>query len=450
MPCAQNRPIMAVEHVAAWIDDIVDVSRGQQAPGPGMGVPDPVHRVLVVDDSRAQRRMLAALLGRWGYDVVEAASGHDALAVCQAAMPDLILSDWVMPGMSGPDLCEAVRALKGDRYPYFILLTSRSDKAAVAQGLDRGADDFLTKPVDAVELRARLRAGRRLLSMHAVVTERNRMLANTLSRLETVQSAIDRDLREARRLQQSLVPDRFRAFPGAEVSLLLRPAGHIGGDLVGVFPVGSDRLCLYGIDVAGHGIASALMTARIAAHFSGDTPERNVALRAVPDGTVTLRPPHEVCATLNRMTLGEMGGNQYFTLLLADVHLPSGHVRIAQAGHPPPLILRASGRMQFLGDGGLPIGLIPGASYPSIEVTLDPGDRLLVHSDGITECADESGTMLDDHGLAALLGANAHRRGPALLDLLVEDLAAHAGTDDFTDDISAVLLERSDPSPGEV
>jgi sigma-B regulation protein RsbU (phosphoserine phosphatase) len=441
---------MAVDGMPAWIDDITDVSRAEGAPPAVASAKGGAHRVLVVDDSRAQRRMLGALLGRWGYDVSEAASGEEALELCRTMPADLILSDWMMPGMSGPDLCEAVRALEGQSYPYFILLTSRSDRAAVAQGLDRGADDFLTKPVDAVELRARLRAGHRLLSMHGVVTERNRTLAATLSRLEIVQQAIDRDLREARRLQQSLVPDRFRAFPGAEVSLLLRPAGHIGGDLVGVFPVGGDRLCLYGIDVAGHGIASALMTARLAGHFSGDTPERNVALRALPDGSVTLRPPHEVCAILNQMTLADMGGSQYFTLLLAEVDLASGRVRLAQAGHPPPLILRASGKIHFVGEGGLPIGLIPGATYTSIELTLDRGDRLLVHSDGITECCDGAGTMLDDHGLAALLGANAHRRGPALLDLLVEDLAAHAGTDDFTDDISAVLLERSEKSPGQI
>lgn len=404
-------------------------------------------RVLVVDDSRAQRRMLAALLSRWGYDVAEAASGEEALALCVASLPDLILSDWMMPGMSGPALCAAVRALPQERYPYFILLTSRSDKSAVAQGLDSGADDFLTKPVDAGELRARLHAGNRLLSMHAVVTERNRTLAATLAKLEAAQQAIDRDLREARRLQQALVPDRFHAFPGAEVSLLLRPAGHIGGDLVGVFPVGKSRLCLFAIDVAGHGIASALMTARIAGHFSGDAPDRNVALQALPDGSIVPRPPHEVCQTLNRVTLADMGGTQYFTLLLADVDLASGRVRFAQAGHPPPLVLRAGGTAQFVGEGGLPIGLIPDAVYATVEVRLEPGDRFLAHSDGITECCDRSGTMLDDHGLAACVGAGAESRGPALLDHLVRCLAAHAGSEDFTDDISAVLLERSEP-PG--
>jgi len=405
---------------------------------------DPLHRVLVVDDSLVQRRILSKLLGRWGYDVMEAASGEDALALCRASPPDLILSDWMMPGMSGPELCEAVRALAGEGYCYFILLTSRSDKTDVALGLDRGADDFLTKPVDMTELRARLVAGKRILAMHGVVTDRNRALAATLAKLETAQGAIDRDLREARRLQQSLVPDRFVAFEGADVSLLLRPAGHIGGDLVGVFAAGGTRLCLYGIDVAGHGIASALMTARLAGHFAGQTPDRNVALVADAGGEVTLRPPEDVCATLNRIVLADMGDSTtYFTLLVADVDLATGRVRMAQAGHPAPVVLRADGRAEFVGDGGLPVGLIAGATYAAVDVTLDPGDRLLIHSDGITEGADPAGRMLDDDGLTAILRRNAALHGPRMLEALVMDLVAYAGGNEFADDVSAVLLERS-------
>lgn len=107
--------------------------------------------------------MLALQLSRWGYDVVEAATGPEALALSGTA--DVVLSGWVLPGMSGPEFCRAFRAAGRERYGYFVLLTSRSGKEDVADGLDCGADDFLTKPVSAAELRARLRAGERILGM---------------------------------------------------------------------------------------------------------------------------------------------------------------------------------------------------------------------------------------------------------------------------------------------
>lgn len=409
--------------------------------------PTAFRRVLVVDDSRVQRKILSALLGRWGYAVAEAPSADVALDLCRADLPDLILSDWMMPGMSGLDLCGAVRALAGERYPYIILLTSRAEKADIAQGLGRGADDFLTKPVDAGELRARMVAGERILEMHGVVTERNRTLHAALSQLEAIQRALDRDLEEARRLQQSLVPRRVHDYGRTTVSMLLEPSGLIGGDLVGVFNAGPDRIGFYGIDVAGHGIASALMTARLAGHFAGDTPDRNIALTSAPDGAITMRPPDEVCTILNRMAIAGFETGQYFTLLIGEHDLATGHVRFAQAGHPRPLLQRADGSITFLGEGGLPIGLVAEATYATIESSLGAGDRLLVHSDGITECPGGHGPFLDDSGLAAIAARNHALRGPAFLDALVKDLADHAGGRGFVDDVSAVLIDRSAKVP---
>ena len=100
-------------------------------------------RALIVDDSRAQRFLFARHLQAWGYQITEAASGSDALSLCETTHFDLILSDWVMPGMTGLDFCRALRARAPERYTYFILMTSKNDKSAVAEGLDVGADDFL-------------------------------------------------------------------------------------------------------------------------------------------------------------------------------------------------------------------------------------------------------------------------------------------------------------------
>jgi sigma-B regulation protein RsbU (phosphoserine phosphatase) len=122
-------------------------------------------RALIVDDSRLQRRILAALLKRRGFEIMEAESGEEALEICATFKPELVLSDWMMPGMTGLEFCKEFRALPTESYGYFILLTSKSEKDDIAEGLDAGADDFLTKPVNADELRARIAAGERIVGM---------------------------------------------------------------------------------------------------------------------------------------------------------------------------------------------------------------------------------------------------------------------------------------------
>ncbi len=401
----------------------------------------PARTVLVVDDSRVQRRILVASLRRWGYQVREAATGEEALALAAAEGADLIISDWVMPSMSGPELCQAVRALPGDRYGYFILLTSKSDKEEVARGLEMGADDFLSKPVNAHELRARLRAGERILTMQEALSATNRDLSDALSETRRLHAALDRDLDEARRLQHALVPQRARRFPGAEVTLLLRPSGHIGGDLVGILPAGPDQIGVYSIDVSGHGIASALIGARLASFLSAPIPGQNVALKETPDGSRRLRPPAEVAARLNRLVLRDIGTDHYFTLGLAVLDPATGALRLVQAGHPHPAVERAGGRVEFLGTGGLPIGLLENADYDEIETILAPGDRLILGSDGITECAAPGGAQLGEPGLARLMLRNRKLSREAFFEALVWDLTAHAGEAEPEDDISAVMLD---------
>ncbi|MDJ0822160.1 MAG: response regulator, partial [Paracoccaceae bacterium] len=234
----------------------------------------PIRKVLVADDSRLQVRILSTMLARWGFEVLTAESGTEALDICAAEHPDLVLSDWMMPGMDGLELCRQFRDLPYDGYGYFILLTSKSEKGDIAQGLDAGADDFLTKPVNAHELRARINAGARILSMQRQLTEQNRIVSQTLAELQEIHAAIDKDLRQARTIQQSLVPERDRVFGTSRISLLLETCGHVGGDLVGMFSPGGDQLGFYNIDVSGHGITSAMVTARVAGYLSTKFPDQ--------------------------------------------------------------------------------------------------------------------------------------------------------------------------------
>ena len=406
-----------------------------------------IQQVLVVDDSRLQRRILVSSLKKWGFEVVEADCGEAALEICRTSPPDLILSDWVMPGMSGLEFCEAVRALPNHAYSYFILLTSKSEKNEVAQGLDAGADDFLIKPVSSDELRARISAGDRILGMQRELSKKNRMIEEALDELKVAHDAINKDLMQARKIQESLVPELTRDFGSSRVSLLLKPCGHIGGDLVGMFSPGVNRLGFYSIDVSGHGITSAMMTARLGSYLSSTYFEQNIAMERRFNRFYALRQPEEVAASLNARLIADTGIEEYFTMVYAIVDLRSGLLKMVQAGHPHPLVLRKDGRAEFIGEGGVPIGLLPDIPYTQFETQLNPGDRLLLYSDGFTECRLSNGEMLEPEGLLELVrDCDPKQGGQEFLDDLFWRLTQVMSVEHgMEDDVSATFFEYNGP-----
>ena len=154
--------------------------------------------VLLVDDSRAHRRLMCDTLRRSGFEPLDAEDGVEALAICQREGISLVVSDWMIPDINGVESCREYRALIQGRPGYFILLIARTEREVLAQGFESGADDFLSKPVSSVELRARLRAGLRALNVQRDLATKNDEILRTLDQLSEAYAAIDRDLREAR------------------------------------------------------------------------------------------------------------------------------------------------------------------------------------------------------------------------------------------------------------
>lgn len=343
--------------------------------------------------------------------------------------------------MSGVEFCRAFRGLP-DRMAYFILLTAQTEREVLAEGLESGADDFLSKPFNSIELKARLRAGERIVKAQRDLSEKNAALSDTLSDLSDAYAAIDRDLRGARAFQEGLVPERHLVLDKFEVSLLFRSSGHIGGDLVGYFHVNPREIGVYSVDVSGHGVASALMTARIAGFFSDSAPDRNIALARVGNGYEMVR-LEDAFDKLNEILQGDVELDQYLTMALAHVNLDTGLVEICQAGHPSSAVQRSDGSVSFLELWSTPIGLLDAGDFAKTTVQLNAGDRLLLYSDGITECPDENEVLLDEDGFAALLQQHASKKGPALVGAVVSSLIDYCGDDgEFPDDLSAAVIER--------
>ncbi len=397
--------------------------------------------IMVVDDSRFQRRVLAASLRKRGYGVIEAESGIDALEKLKETPVDMIITDWIMPDMSGPELCKALRERPDKGYIYMILLTSKTERSEIAVGLTAGADDFLTKPVNGPELEARIQAGERLLDMERALVEKNGEVSYALDKIKTLYDAIERDLQEAKTLQQSLIRDKDAEFGPAKLSLMLQSSGHVGGDLVGFFRINEQYLGLYGLDVSGHGVSSALMTARLAGLLSGTTPGQNIALGVNEAGETVPRNPEDVAAELNEMLFFDMDTQHYFTIVYATLDLKTGVLHGVQAGHPHPLLYRKRGKMEVLGEGGFPIGLIEGATYEPFFAKLRNGDRLVLISDGVTEATSPKGVMLDTDGTIKLLRRQKRTETRFVLPNILNDLHEFTEDTSFEDDISGLVLD---------
>jgi len=401
--------------------------------------------VLVVDDSRTERRLLRARLNKLGHAVVEAASGEEALAALAQQRIALVISDWMMPGLDGPGLCRAIRSdhdYKEDAYIYIILLTAKRDKAAIAAGFAAGADDFLSKPVDTPELAARIQAGIRLVQMQRRLLRQKADLEIAYGAVKTLYDRIDTDLRVASLLQREVEPPPFARVNGFGVGALFRPAGHVGGDHVGAFPIGRSKIGVLAIDVSGHGIASALYAVRLSQIFERSPEEASLVQGLDARGRAIARDPAEVIRDLNDRSFGSEGHDLFFTMAYAVIDRQTGAGRLCRAGHAEPAILRRCGAVEFLTAGGPPVGLFSGAAYASIDFRLMPGERLMLYSDGLTEATRADRSMIETAGLGTALVDCHSVPTNRFLGALMGALEAEIDRDAFDDDVSAILVER--------
>jgi DNA-binding response OmpR family regulator len=148
-------------------------------------------KILIAEDDSISRRLLQAALVKWGHEVVLTTNGEEAwAAVQQPDAPALLIIDWLMPGLDGLEICRRLRAHATLRSSYVILLTARTSKDDLVQGLEAGADDYVTKPFDQAELRARVQVGERVLQLQSALADRVRELEEAISSVKTLQGLL--------------------------------------------------------------------------------------------------------------------------------------------------------------------------------------------------------------------------------------------------------------------
>lgn len=390
-------------------------------------------RILIAEDERITRATLERQLRGWGHEVVAAEDGEAAWEACRSGEFDIVVTDWEMPRLSGVELIERIRAAGSARFVYVIMLTSRTDKRDIVSGIEAGADDFVSKPFDREELRVRVLAGERVVRLERTLNAQNEELRAASERMR-------RDLLAAARVQRALLPQEGIDDARARAEHIYVPTDELAGDALGYHLVDDQRLVSYVVDVTGHGVPAALsaVTAMHAMSPSGDGP----SLLRTTVGTGPQSGPAPVVTELNRRFSAGGDDRRFLTMILVSIDLETGLMRFARAGHPPPLVLRNGSFVELSDEGGLPLGVVEDWQYEEAQHQLEPGDRVFLYSDGVTEQMGPDGEQFSERRLRELLASLGDLPGKDLVARAVEALRGWSGAGTFADDVSLVVLDR--------
>jgi len=393
-------------------------------------------RVLIADDDPITRHLLARTLQQWGYEVTAAADGAEAWRLFERHDFPLVITDWVMPGMEGPELVRRIRGSPRTGYVFILLLAASSSRHEVVEGLQAGADDFLAKPFDRDELRVRLRTGERVLRLEQALLEQNRALTERNRQMEA-------DLRMACEIQQALLPQGYPSFPAGvppENSALYfcdryRPDGAVGGDFFEVLALSDSRAGLFVCDVMGHGVRAALVTAMVRPLLE--------ALRPVAHDAGL------VLSELNRELLGILGAAGvpiFLTAFYAVLDIPTGQLSYASAGHPAPLMVRRTERAVYplppvVNTSWPPLGVKPELTYPAHRLPMVPGDLLIVFTDGLFDAIGPQDAPFGEDRLIDAVARNLALPAGRLIDAVLSEIIHYSEGRGFADDVCIVGME---------
>lgn len=333
-------------------------------------------KILIAEDNEVTRFKLQTDLERWGHDVIAAEDGEKAWELFQKDDFSIVITDWMMPNVSGLELVQKIRADKKMDYVYVLMLTAKSEKHDIVAGMGAGADDFLAKPFHRDELNVRLRAGLRIVKM-------NRDLNDAYRRMRS-------GLEAAARIQRSYLPENLPAVSGAEFAWEYSPSAELGGDMLNVVRLGGNRVGMYVLDVNGNGVPASLLATSLSRSLSSaQDPSSLLFERDEDDELGEVLDPEEVAVRLNRRFASSRGSSEFFTLVYGILDTATREFTYVSAGHPPILLQRADGGPEMLEGGGLPIGMAPeNEDYYQESVQLARGDRLMLYSDGLGDAVN--------------------------------------------------------------
>ena len=395
--------------------------------------------ILIVDDIPANLNLLRQALETEGYNIIAAPSGEVALQLAARTQPDLILLDIMMPGIDGLETCRRLKDDKATADIPVIFITAKDETASVVEGFQVGGVDYIAKPFQHEEVRARVQTHLTIKRLRDGLEEANHQIQAKNDELEEAYNKLEADntrkteeLETARTIQQGFLPAALPKLPYLEIAAFQKPATEVGGDYYDFFPKPGDKLVLAIGDATGHGVGASLMVSAT-----------KTALLTIDEPNLT-----EKVGKMNTI-LKQINSNRLLNMalvlveLLHDANSNIVQVKATGGGIPPLYILRSNGSVEEIALVGMPLGAMEGEKYTPIEFRLEKSDALILMSDGLPERLNDKDEMLSDVRLVAEIekAGKTQQSTLEILEALVKSGDDWANNTPQNDDVTLVVLK---------
>ncbi len=371
--------------------------------------------VLVVDDLPENVLLISKYLEGEGCNIQTARSGQEALNQVENQRPDIVLLDVMMPDLDGIEVCRRIKRMEGSGFLPVVLITAYSAQEIRRQGLEAGAEDFLSKPVEREELLARIR---NLLRTKRFYDD-----------LRLAYQQIERDVAAIGAIQRSLLPAEQPDLPGVAISSYYQPSRMAGGDYFDYVKIDDHRLGIAVGDVSGHGPqASVLMTMM------------KMILHLCPDHWAQ---PARLMEVANRKLQQFVPPGDFITVFYGVLNILEGSLTFTSAGHPPPILFGPGrpGPESLRTQRGYPLCVAASSDCEEMRVTFRSGDRLLIYTDGLIEAQNPEREMLGLDRLLEMLSASGELSARELTSRIIGQVIEFKQNDQFRDDCTMLILE---------
>lgn len=374
-------------------------------------------QILIIDDDPAIGQLLKRTLKSQGYEVTLTSDGKEGLAQARQLRPALVICDWLMPHINGLEVCRQIKATPELSTTFVILLTSLVSVEDRVMGLDAGADDFLCKPIEMYELKARVRAGLRLHQLS--------------SDLQMQKQRLEAELAEAAEYVCSILPAPITE-PPVTIDSRFIPSRQLGGDGFDYYWLDPDHLVIYLLDTSGHGLRAALPSLSV----------MNL-LKSRAISTINYYQPSDVLKGLNETFQMTQRNDKYFTIWYGVYNRVKRQLIYSSAGHPPAVLFSGNSnrinQVTRLKTPGLPIGMFSDAKYIDAECEIEKSSSLYIFSDGIYEINQPDGTVWGLDSFIELI-ANCCNNSNCNLDVILNSVQYLHPNSYFDDDLSLLHI----------